>query len=173
MAGPPGGGMLGPRKEVIVVSTTYTHGVHVRRPHVNLWLVAVIGLAAALVALGAWVLVDRYTGPEHDATTLIDDFNAALSAGDADAVAALITNDFVMRSLGETLTADQFLGVGSVAAERIAPVTVEGDFATTYVTVSEVANPIVSVYQLEDGKIFRLWGFELGSTPPFDNAAMP
>ncbi len=158
--------------------TTYVPEAHVRRRHVNVWLVAVVGLAAALVALGTWVLVDRYAGGDsatQDATTLIDDFNAALSAGDVDAVAALITNDFVMRSLGETLTADQFLAAGGPvpSAERIAPVTVEGDFATTYVKVSAVANPLIAVYQLEDGKIFRLWGFELGSTPPFDNAVLP
>jgi ketosteroid isomerase-like protein len=160
--------------------TTYVPEAHVRRRHVNVWLVAVVGLAAALVALGTWVLVDRYAGGDsatQDATTLIDDFNAAITAGDADAVAALITSDFETWTTGSDLyTADEFLGAAAgdpVAAERIAPVTVEGDFATTYVTVSAVANPLVAVYQLEDGKIFRLWGFELGSTPPFDNAVLP
>jgi ketosteroid isomerase-like protein len=163
----------------VIVVTTHVPEIHVRRLHVNVWLVAVVGLAAALVALGTWVLVDRYAGgggATQDATTLIDDFNAAITAGDADAVAALITSDFETWTTGSDLyTADEFLAraTSPLGAERIAPVTVEGDFATTYVTVSAVANPLVAVYQLEDGRIFRLWGFELGSTPPFDNAVLP
>jgi hypothetical protein len=55
-----------------------------------------------------------------------------------------------------------------VPAERIARVAVEGDVATTYVRVSTAAHPLLAVYRLEDGRIVRLWGFELGSTPPFD-----
>lgn len=158
--------------------TTYVPETHVRRPHVNVWLVAVVGLAAALVALGALTLVDRYAGtdPAAEATAMVDDWNAALSASDADAVAALITSDFeIWTTGGDLYTADEFLALATspLEAERIAPVTVEGDFATTYVKVSTVANPLVSVFQLKDGKIFRLWGFELGSTPPFDNAVLP
>ena len=159
--------------------TTYVPEAHVRRPHVNVWLVAVVALAAALVALGTWTLVDRYAsgpGAAQDATTLIDDFNAALSTGDANAVAALLADDAVVRSLGDTYTADEVVAAAAASplpSERIAPVTVEGDFATTYVEVSPAANPLVSVFQLKDGKIFRLWGFELGSTPPFDNAVLP
>jgi len=48
---------LGSRKGVILVST-YAPETHRHRVHVNPWLVAVIVLAAALVALGAWVLID-------------------------------------------------------------------------------------------------------------------
>jgi len=159
--------------------TTYPHDVDARRPHVNVWLVAVIGLTAALVGLAAWVLVDRYAGtdPTAEATALIDDFNTAVSTSDWDTLATLVTSDFEMRSLGDTFVgADELVAAGSVGGkitvERIAPVTVEGDFATTYNTVSGLLGPMVSVFQLKDGKIFRIWSFELGSTPPFDNAVV-
>ena len=76
--------------------TTYPHRIHVHRPHVNWPLVAIVGLAAALIGLGSWVLVDRYAGgggATQDATTLIDRFNAAVSANDAKAASALLTFD--------------------------------------------------------------------------------
>lgn len=41
--------------------STYAHrALHVRRPHINLWLAAVVGLSAALVGLGSWALVDQF-----------------------------------------------------------------------------------------------------------------
>jgi len=162
-----------------MVMTTHVPEIHVRRLRVNVWLVAVVALAAALVALGAWVLVDRYAGtdPAAEATALVDDWNAAVNADyPADALAPLITSDFETWTTGGDLyTADEFLALATspLGAERIAPVTVEGDFATTYVKVSALADPLIAVYQLKDGRIFRLWAFELGSTPPFDNAVLP
>mgnify|MGYP003562181239 CR=1 FL=1 len=113
------------------MSTTHAPPVHVHRLHINPWLVAVIALAAALVALGSWVLVDRYTGGDSatsDATTLIDKFNAAGNAGDASALAALVTSDVVMRSEGSVITGAEALGAAATSAsagglkvERIAP----------------------------------------------------
>lgn len=38
--------------------TTYPHGMHLRKPHFSLWLL-VVGLAAALIGLGSWVIVDQ------------------------------------------------------------------------------------------------------------------
>lgn len=166
------------------MSTTHAPPVHAHRLHVNPWLVAVIALAAALIALGSWVIVDHYTGGDsatQDATTLIDKFDAAGNAGDAKALAALLTNDVVMRSEGNILTGAQDLqdaaaaSAGSLRVERIAPVTVEGDFASTFIRATEAGSDrtLIAVYQFEDGKISRLWGFELGATSPFDNAVMP
>ena len=158
--------------------TTYVPEVHVRRPHVSVWLVAVIGLAAALIGLAAWVLVDRYAGtdPAAEATALVDDWNAAVNADyPADALAPLITSDFEARTSGNFYTADEFLARATipVGAERIAPVTVEGDFATTYSTLSVLPGTHLTVFQFEQGKISRFWSFQLGSTPPFDNAVLP
>jgi hypothetical protein len=145
--------------------------------------VAVIALAAALVALGSWVLVDRYTGGDsttRDATTLIDKFDAAFNARDADALAALMAEDVELRSLGDTAVGRDRIanGIATYAAatmERVSPVTVEGDFASFFTRYTEPGSTgtIVSVFQLEDGKIVRIWGFEPGVTPPFDNALMP
>lgn len=152
----------------------------------NIWLVAVIGLAAALVALGTWVLVDRYTGGNtatQDATTLIDEFSAASSANDGKAAAALLTSDAVLWSNGTTISgrtaiANEIATTPGLRVERTAPVTVEGDFASTFTSFSaSVAGvtdaPTVTVYQLKDGKIFRLWDFALGVTPPFNSTATP
>ncbi len=160
--------------------TTYVPEAHVRRPHANVWLVAVVGLAAALVALGTWVLVDRYAGGDsatQEATALVDDWNAAVNADyPADALAPLITSDFEVWTLGDFYTADEFLSraTSPVGAERIAPVTVEGDFATTYSTLSVLPGTThLTVFQFEEGKVSRFWNFQLGSTPPFDNAVLP
>ncbi len=158
--------------------TTYVPEVHVRRPHVSVWLVAVIGLAAALIGLAAWVLVDRYAGtdPAAEATALVDDWIAAVNADyPADALAPLITSDFEVWTLGDFYTADEFLAraTSPVGAERIAPVTVEGDFATTYSTLSVFPGTThLTVFQFEERKISRFWSFQLGSTPPFDNAVL-
>lgn len=60
--------------------------------------------------------------------------------------------------------------------ERVAPVTLDGDFATTFVKITGVGideTPVVTVFQLEDGKILRQWGFGIGMTEPFDNAVVP
>ena len=159
--------------------TTYVPEVHARRPHIDYWLVAVIALAAALIGLAAWVLVDRYAGtdPAAEATALVDDWIAAVNADyPADALAPLITSDFEVRTSGDVYTADEFLAraTSPVGAERIAPVTVEGDFATTYSTLSGLPGTThLTVFQFEEGKISRLWSFQLGSTPPFDNAVLP
>jgi uncharacterized protein (TIGR02246 family) len=167
----------------VILVTTYGSTVPEHQSHVNLWLVAVIGLVAALVALGSWVLIDRYTGPEHDATTLIDDLNAAWSAGDAEAVATFFAPDAVMtRDDGQqTVGVDAISGLvpltdaSDFQVERVAPVTVEGDFATTFMKYTSVSagGTEVGVFQLEEGKILRYWFFQLGATPPFDDAVMP
>jgi hypothetical protein len=58
--------------------------------------------------------------------------------------------------------------------KRVAPVSVEGDFATTFMeyTSSAADGTQVGVYQFEKGKILRFWFFKLGSDPPFDNAVL-
>ena len=145
-----------------------------------LWIVVGV-LAAALVALGAWVIVDRYTGPEADATALIDDVAAAWSSGDVAAMRDLYATDVVYSEpYGDTATGlSQLTEVAPTAnaegftLERVAPVTVEGDFATTfmhYTTDSGQAGTVVAVYQIEDGKVVGEWALQPGLTPPLDNA---
>ncbi len=164
---------------------TYAPPLRLHRPHVNLWLVAVVGLAAALVALGSWVLVDRYTGgggATQDATTLVDDLATAVTAGDAKAISGLYASDAVFVTAG----GDRFVGRKDVTnvvmapssfdlhLERIGPVATEGDFVTAFVHYSDgMEGTELTVFQLKDGKIVRQWAFEVGLTPPFDNAVMP
>jgi hypothetical protein len=176
-------GDVGLGLEVIIV-TTYVPEAHVRRPHVNVWLVAVIGLAAALVALGSWVVVDRYAGGNsatQDATTLIDKTSTAFSTGDAGAIDSLYAKGAVIRSIGagETyagVNAISPLADGSFTVERVAPVTVNGEYATSFMWLSAPgygSAMSISVFQIKDGKIVRQWNFVPGQTPPFDNAVLP
>jgi ketosteroid isomerase-like protein len=145
-----------------------------------LWIVVGV-LAAALVALGAWMIVDRYTGPEADATALVDDLATAWSTGDVNAIQDVYTSDaIVVGAWGNELTRmSQILAEvpNAVAigyqAERVAPVTVEGDFASTFIRYSTTAGEegtLVTVLQLQDGKIVRHWDFEAGVTAPLTNA---
>ena len=165
--------------------TTYPHRIHVHRPHLNLSLVAIVGLAAALIGLGSWVLVDRYAGgggATPDATRLLDNFNTALNAGDATALAGLLAPNVEARSLGDTMVGAQPIANGLAKAhsdaglhvERIAPVTVEGEFATTFQRYTEAAGSglMQSTFQIKDGRILRFWSFQPGATPPFENAVV-
>jgi hypothetical protein len=147
-----------------------------------LWIVVGV-LAAALVALGAWMIVDRYTGPEADATALFDDLASAWSSYDEAAVRSVYAPDAIYIGAG----GDSYTGVDSIVTnvpavqainaeiERIAPVTVEGDLSSTFVAFrSDTINETwLTVLQTEDGKIVRHWDFQAGMTPPLDNAAMP
>ena len=58
----------------------------------NRWLAIGLVLAlAALVALGAWLLVDNLVKTDYE--TVIDDFHAAQNSGDGPGAAALFTDD--------------------------------------------------------------------------------
>lgn len=157
----------------------HRHGLHLHRPHVNLWLVAVVGLAAGLIALGLWVLIDRYTGGSsttHDATTLIDHLYADISAGNVNAATALFTSHAIIwEGDGTQVTGTDDIRALMIEAKsvhatatRVAPVAVYGNFAATYEQDNVLSGPAVSVYQLRDGKIFRWWSWELGTNKPFD-----
>lgn len=144
------------------------------------WIVVGV-VAAALVALGAWMIVDQYTGPEADATALVDDLATAWSAYDVDAVKSVYAPDAVLVTAwgssfdGTAQLVDNVATAESVGfkVERIAPVTIEGDFATTFMRYSSGAGEegtLVSVFQLQDGKVLRHWDFEPGVTEPLDSA---
>jgi hypothetical protein len=179
--------MLDQAREEAILMTTYVPEVRGhRRPHVSPWLVAVIVLAVALVGLGTWVLVDRYTGGDtatEDATALLDDFYGAASAQDGKALAARLASGAVFWTDGTTISGpkkivNEILTTPGLKVERLAPVTVEGDFASTFIAFTVPAAgldkaPAAEVIQLKDGKIYRVWDFGLGVTPPLDNTAIP
>ena len=81
-------------------TTTHLPQAHVRR-RFNPWLV-VVGLAAALLALGAWVAIDRATGnePENLASSevvaMVKAMNGAYEANDANVAAAFYAKDAIM-----------------------------------------------------------------------------
>ncbi len=163
--------------------TVYPHPrrLHVRRPHVNPWLVAVVGLSAALIGLGAWVIVDRTTGgggTASDAAAMIDKFLVTANGNDPSAIAALLTHDAGFFQRGDSVTGANAVAKaiaaqqGSKALTRIAPVTVNGDYATTFIHfyVPGVGEdwPQLEVFKFENGKIAGVWGFHLGDTSPFN-----
>lgn len=159
--------------------TTHAPPARRRRPHLDLRLAAVAGLAAALVGLVAWMLVDRHAGEggaARDATALVDDFNAAVNAHDPEAVKALLAKGVVMRSLGDTLTGAEAVATRLTGASklglrvnRIAPVTVEGEYATTFnmYRSGRESGVMLAVFRIGGGKILGIWGMEPPVMPPF------
>jgi len=96
--------MIEEGEEVTFVSTTkHLPQAHVRR-RLNPWLL-VIGLAAALLALGAWVAIDRATRnePENlassEVVTMVKAQNTAYQANDAKVAAAFYAKDAIMEEI--------------------------------------------------------------------------
>lgn len=171
-------------KGVIPVSTTHAPPVHAHRLHFDPWHVAVVVLAAALVALAAWVVIDNVTGGDsatEDATALIDDFAAAATANDGAKAMTMMAPDVVMWSNGDVITgakawANEITNSPTLSVERIAPVSVEGDLAATFTRFAVPGGGIepttlVQIVQIRDGKIARLWQFLPGVSAPLDNIA--
>lgn len=163
------------------MSFTYTPRLHLRRPRVGPWFLAAV-LAAALIALGAWLAVDRYAGSDTEESTvaLLDDFQIAANAADRPGMRALMTKDVVMTSLGNVFTGPDEVAYAAASAaatgvrlERLGPATVAGDYAVQVLGVTGTERPapnLLAVSQIRNGKIARFWTFMLGSTEPFDNA---
>ncbi len=112
----------------------------------NRWLViAVVVLALALLALGAWVIFDQASQPETAATTeveaLYDDYVAAWTDSDADAFTELGTENFVFTSFGVTFSqSEQAASVamsGNPVFERVGDLVVMGDGPDYFVTAAE------------------------------------
>ena len=91
--------------------STMTHPpqTHVHRPRVNPWLMAVVVLAAALVGLGAWVIVDQTrssSGVSPKSSTaglasptvvaMLRERLAALNGGDPKTISAFYTRHAVL-----------------------------------------------------------------------------
>ena len=154
------------------MSMTRAPAAHLRRPHIKAWLVAVVALAAGLVALGTWVIVDRTTTSTPAAEQLVDDLNAAVNAGDAEAVRAL----FAPAAVLQVSTGDRISGLANVVnttliphgmgyrVERVAPVTTEGNSAATFTAYGgNGAQGIeLAVFQFKGGKITRMWVYDEG-----------
>jgi hypothetical protein len=76
---------------------------------------------------------------------------------------------------GANMFASEISSTPTLTSERIAPVSVEGDYATTFARFGVPAQgqeptTFLMVYQLRDGKIARLWQLLPGQSVPLDNA---
>jgi hypothetical protein len=99
----------------MVVSTPHVERPHVRwphmrRPHVNPWLVAVVALAAALVGLGTWMLVNRdtsVTSVSSTSTEVISTFSVSDPRGD------------VVRGPGPDLTSVSVSGTSTMVTSGV------------------------------------------------------
>ena len=84
------------------MAVTHAGSAHGRRPSLNPWLVAVIALAAALLALGAWVVVDQTKSPSTEGlaspnvVAMLRDRVAAVNSGDAKAISSFYTRNAVL-----------------------------------------------------------------------------
>lgn len=93
-----------------------------RRFHVNPWLVTVVLLAAALVSLGAWVLVEGSGGSSQD-KALVDQVITAINAQDGDAIGRLFTKDAVVAWTPDS--PDNIVGLANIKAAATGGVSAE------------------------------------------------
>ena len=151
----------------------------------NPWLVVSIALAALLVALGSGCSSDGEEGSASDgeeasalvddATALIDEINAAITAGDREALETLYTTDATIIEQGyppftgtEGIRAQAPEVAGAKTIERTAPVSAYEDFAMTFNVVDFAGTQDerwLTIYQIEDGKVAAQWIYTLPFTP--------
>jgi hypothetical protein len=124
----------------------------------NRWLIlAVVVLLAALVALGAWLLIDNFV--TSDVESLILDYNAAWIANDYEALAAVVTDDFVHTGTdgreyqGESELRPEIASYEGLGFEIVTagPIAVSGDWAMRAERVSFFGGDFegISLYEIE------------------------
>jgi hypothetical protein len=158
------------------MSVTHAPPTHVHRPHVNPWLVAVIALAAALVALGAWVIVDqtRTSTTEgvapSEVQTMLDDQLVAFNSGDAAALASFYAANAVLEErnldpaivtrgseqIGERIAF--FVNTAGMRIESAGPAVVLGDTVARAERFPGETVGYMVVFKLDaNGKIAHQW----------------
>ncbi len=130
---------------------------------INRWMaVALILALAALVALGAWLLIDNFV--TSDVEALIADYNGAYEINDSEAWASLLIDDFrfVDVNAGETfrgleafsadVARNLFLGFG---VETQGPVSVNGNWVSVPILVTFTHGEFegFSVFEIEGDRI--------------------
>lgn len=167
--------------------TVYAPETHRHRVHVDPWLIVVVVLAAALVALGGWVIVDqtRSSSPQDlasaEVAAMLDARLAAENRYDARAIAAFYAKDAIMEEHdplvpdGVLVTegrdqiaqrwqvgADYFRGEGWRVESGSGRVQI-GDYVVSTETFGvpgeEPVGQVVVVHRLDEkGKIAHEWG---------------
>ncbi len=143
--------------------TTPTFDSTERVLRINRWMAVGLVLAlAAVVAMGAWLLIDNFV--TSDVEALIADYNDAYEINDSAAWASLLVDDFrfVDANTGETfrgleafnanVARNLFLGFG---AETLGPVSVNGNWVSVPVLVTFAHGEFegYSVYEIEGDRI--------------------
>lgn len=157
--------------------TTYSPDVHVRRPHINSWLVAVTGLVAILLAgIAGYAIAGGFTSEASRGQEVSDRVMKAWATGDAGAIAATYdpavkvvlvydnTEDVIARNAKDlTTTIQGAIGFGNTYTQ-IGPVsTYEAEDGDLYVASTvEVRGPghpngapLVGFYRIHHGKVIR------------------
>jgi hypothetical protein len=156
--------------------TTYSPEVHVRRPHISFWLVALTGLAAILLAgVGGYAIAGGFTTESTPGQELSDQVLKAWATGDAASIAAtydpavkvlLIYDNTVDGGVGTkelTGAIQGAIGIGNTY-KQIGPVsTYEAEDGDLYVGTTvevkgpghPVGDPLVGFYRVHDGKVIR------------------
>lgn len=102
--------------------TTYTSDTLRQRLKVNPWLVAVVVLAAALVALGMWILIDQMRSSSTqdlalpEVAAMLDARIAAMNRYDAEATTAFFSKDAVLEEIENGALATTSTGRQEIAA---------------------------------------------------------
>ncbi len=159
---------------------------HQHRSRINPWIVAVIVLAAALVALGTWVLIDRGTTTTTQTVTVprlltasdvqrtFDGIDAAALAGDWAAVKAFYAPNAVLDDLnagystaGSGHVADYLLAArnaGAIIRNYAEPILLGDGYVVTPQTVHEKGKPVsteavgANIVKFDaNGKIIHEW----------------
>jgi hypothetical protein len=151
---------------------------HVRRPQFSPWLVGVIALAAALVALGAWVVFDQTRSSSTEGlaspevASMLEDRLVALNSGDAEAISAFYTADAVLEerdvtpvrvtkgseAIGNAIAT--YVNVYGLQVERVSPIIQTGRSAaeaTVYPGDPALGWTLVYLLDRESGKIEHQW----------------
>ena len=164
--------------------TAYTSRTHPHRPHANPWVIAVVALAAALVGLSAWVIVDHAGSANAPAkpttasasakvTAMLDARFAALNSGGKQSFARFYSPDTEFTDFGVTPpvtargaanVADLMGGYSRMRALAGARVTRQSQVIRAGQYVAHALRlgptPFIAVYRLDEhGKIAGQWVF--------------
>ena len=163
---------------------TYAREAHSHpRSHLNPWLVAVIALAAALLGLGVWVVVDQTRSSSTsglaspEVTSMLRDRLVALNSGDAKAIAAFYASNAVLeeRDVTPAAVTEGSDRIGRRIASIVKVFGMQLESASPVIqldgTVAEATNMpgsrnegFILVYKLApSGKIAHQWVLPAGS----------
>jgi hypothetical protein len=167
------------------VSAAYPPHAHLHRLHLSVWLIAVVALAAALIGLASWVIVDQTSSPTTPAVkpvpalapakvvAMLDARFAALNSNAKRSFAQYYSPDTTFHDFGVTPPIEAkgranvvslmegYSRMWALADARIArtsEVIQSGPFVANSLRLGDTRG--IAVYELdEQGKIANQWAF--------------